>query len=110
MDSNTHSLEPPDRLASLAAAVDGLAAEDLARLPDAARAERILELRRLLNRLQRHLVDAAAADGWVRTARALFGGPLTGTATALTDGELSVAHAAVLAHGTHDLPAHTAAE
>jgi hypothetical protein len=34
----------------------------------------------------------------------LFRGPLTATATALTAGELSPAHATVLAHGTHDLP------
>jgi len=50
------------------------------------------------------------ASGWVRTARALFRGPLGGTAKALTAGELSVAHAAVLAAGTADLPAGTAAE
>ena len=143
MDSNTHSPWSPDRLTALQTAVDGLAGEDLARLPDAARAERVLVLRRLLNRLEGRwlqelaAVDArgaagaeqgqpaastaswlrrrlrlgpAAANGWVRTARALFGGPLAATATALTDGELSVAHAAVLAHGTHDLPAHTTAE
>ena len=46
----------------------------------------------------------------MRTARALFGGPLTGTAQALVDGELSPAHAQVLAHGTQDLPDHLAAE
>ena len=46
----------------------------------------------------------------VRTARALFRGPLTATAQALTDGEISAAHASALAHGTHDLPAHVAAE
>jgi hypothetical protein len=55
-------------------------------------------------------MGATAAGGCVRTARALFRGPLTATAKALTDGELSTAHATVLAHGTHDLPAHTAAE
>src|SRR6266511_98084 len=49
------------------------------------------------------------ASGWVRTARALFRGPLGGTAKALTAGELSVAHAAVLAAGTADLPAGTTA-
>ena len=38
----------------------------------------------------------------VRTARALFRGPLTQTAQALCDGELSPAHATVLAQGTHD--------
>jgi hypothetical protein len=61
----------------------------------------------LRNRL--HL-GAAAASSCVRTARALFRGPLTGTAQAVTAGELSPAHAAVLAAGTHDLPTHTAAE
>jgi hypothetical protein len=53
---------------------------------------------------------AGAATSAVRTARALFAGPLTRTADALTAGELSVAHAAVLAHGTSDLPEHLAAE
>jgi hypothetical protein len=143
MDSNVHSPWPPDRLTALETAVDGLAAEDLAGLPDSVRAERILVLRRLLNRLEGRwlqevaAVDArgaagaeeglpaastaswlrrrlsmgvAAANGCVRTARALFRGPLAGTARALTDGELSVAHAAVLAHGTQDLPAHTTVE
>jgi Domain of unknown function (DUF222) len=46
--------------------------------------------------------DAAASS--VRTARALFRGPLAATAEALIGGELSVAHARVLAHGTKDLP------
>jgi hypothetical protein len=53
---------------------------------------------------------AAAAAGCVRTARALCCGPLTATAQALAGGELSAAHAQVLAAGTHDLPAHTTAE
>jgi hypothetical protein len=147
MDSNTHStgrpagraIRRPDRLASLAAAVDELATEDLDRLNDAAVAEQVLELRRLVDRLEGHWLQrlaavdgrgAAGADqgqqvgstaGWlrnrlrlapgaassvVRTARALFAGPLTGTARALTDGDISVAHASVLAHGTQDLPDH----
>jgi hypothetical protein len=46
----------------------------------------------------------------VRTARAVFRGPLTATAKALTDGTISPAHAAVLAHGTQDLPAQVAVE
>jgi hypothetical protein len=46
----------------------------------------------------------------VQTARALFRGPLTATAQAVTEGQLSPAHASVLAAGTHDLPAHTPAE
>jgi hypothetical protein len=44
----------------------------------------------------------------VRTARALFRGPLPQTATALMGGEISLAHAEVLAAGTKDLPAHVA--
>lgn len=104
---------------------------------DVALAERVLTLRRLVDRLEGHwlkelaAVDtrgaagadqdqqagstaawlrnrlrlgAGAAQSAVRTARALFRGPLTGTAAALADGELSVAHAAVVAHGTQDLP------
>jgi hypothetical protein len=61
----------------------------------------------LRNRL--HLGKGAARQA-VHTARALFRGPLTGTATALTAGEVSAAHAAVLAAGTHDLSPATAAE
>jgi hypothetical protein len=61
----------------------------------------------LRNRLH---MGAEAASSSVRTARAVFRGPLTATATALTDGTISPAHASVLAHGTHDLPAHTAVE
>jgi Domain of unknown function (DUF222) len=151
MDSNTHSTGsatesatgPTDGLAALEAAVDDLAAQDLAGLPDGVRAERTLVLRRLLDRLEGHwlqelaAVDAGGAAGaehgirapstasWlrgrlrmgagaatsaVRTARALFRGPLTGTAQALCAGELSVAHASALAHGTSDLPHPLAAE
>jgi hypothetical protein len=50
------------------------------------------------------------ASGWVRTARALYRGSLGGTGQALAAGELSVAHAAVLAAGTADLPPGTAAK
>src|SRR5918996_4232875 len=151
MDPNTHSIGSPtseaagptDELAALAAVVDQLAAQDLDGLPDAARAERVLRLRRLVDRLEGHwLQELAAVDargaagaeagiqapstaGWlrhrlrlghgaassaVRTARAVFRGPLTHTGQALIDGDLSVAHAAVLAAGTHDLPAPTAVE
>jgi Domain of unknown function (DUF222) len=52
----------------------------------------------------------STASGWVRTARALFRGRLGGTGQALAAGELSASHAAVLAAGTADLPAATAAE
>ena len=55
----------------------------------------------LRNRLR--LSHSAAASA-VRTARALFRGPLTETAQALCAGDISVAHAAALAHGTQDLP------
>ena len=69
MDSNTYSTQRPDGLAALAAAVDGLAAEDPDRLTDAVRAERVLGLRRLLDRLEGHwlkelaTVDARGAAG-----------------------------------------------
>jgi Domain of unknown function (DUF222)/HNH endonuclease len=143
MDSNTHSARTADELAALAAAVDRLAVQDLDSLADAALADQVVVLRRLVDRLDGHwLHTLAAVDGrgaagadqgtqvastasWlrgrlhlgtsaasslVRTARALFRGPLAGTAQALTAGELSVAHAQVLAHGTQDLPTHRAAE
>src|SRR5215211_3556985 len=147
MNSNTCSPDPTigsqDDLATLAAAVDGLAARDLTGLADGVRAERVLVLRRLVDRLEGQWLDelagvdargaagaehgtpapstaswlrgrlhlgASAATSAVRTARALFAGPLTTTAQALCAGELSAAHAAVLAHGTHDLPDHTTAE
>jgi hypothetical protein len=58
----------------------------------------------LRNRLR---MSASAATSLVRTARALYRGPLTGTGQALVDGELSVAHAQVLASSTHHLPTHT---
>jgi hypothetical protein len=143
MDSNWCSNELPEGLTGLAAAVDDLATQDLDGLTDAARAERILALRRLLDRQEgcwlRELaavdargaagaeqgVQAASTAGWlrgrlrmgasaasslVRTARALFRGPLTKTAEALCGGELSVAHASALAYGTSDLPTQTAVE
>src|ERR671913_240755 len=55
----------------------------------------------LRNRLR---LGAGTAASAVRTARALFRGPLTATAQAVCDGELSPAHAQVLATGTHPLP------
>jgi uncharacterized protein DUF222 len=147
MNSNTHSIPPstgrPDGLAALSAAVDELAAQDLDRLPDTVVAERVLRLRRLVDRLEgqwlkalaavdargaagaedgvetgstaawlrgRLRLGADAASGAVRTARALFRGPLAATAQALTDGDITAAHARVLAQGTKDLPQHVAAE
>jgi hypothetical protein len=55
-------------------------------------------------------MGAGAATGLVRTARALYRGPLTGTAQALVDGEVSLAHARVLADSTHHLPTQTTAD
>ena len=52
-------------------------------------------------------LGAGTASIAVRTVRALFRGPLTQTAQALCDGELSTARAAVVAHGTKELPDHT---
>jgi Domain of unknown function (DUF222)/HNH endonuclease len=143
MESNSSSVTQPGGLGSLAAAVEELAAEDLTALPDGEAAQRVLVLRRLLDRLEGQWLRELAgvdgrgaagaeqgvaapstagwlrgrlraghpqASGWVRTARALFRGPLTGTAHALTAGDISVTHAAVLAAGTADLPPRTAAE
>jgi hypothetical protein len=139
----TGPTHPPAGLADLAAVVDRLAAQNLDGLSDAVRAERVLELRRLLDRLEgrwlqelagldacgaagadldqpapstaswlqaRLRMGAGAANTSVRTARTLFHGPLAATAEAVTAGELSPAHAAVLAAGTHDLPGHLTAE
>jgi Domain of unknown function (DUF222)/HNH endonuclease len=61
----------------------------------------------LRNRLR---LGGGAARQAVRTARALFRGPLAATAQALAAGELSVAHAAVLAHGISDLSPATTVE
>ena len=55
-------------------------------------------------------MSAGAASRAVRTARALFRGPLAQTGQALTNGEVSVAHATVLSVGTQDLPAHVTVE
>jgi hypothetical protein len=110
MSTNTRSTTGRlDRLGSLTAAIDDLATQDPDGLPDAVRAEDVLRLRRLLDRLEGQWlkelagVDARGAAGaeegqpagstasWlrnrlrmspgtaassVRTARALFRGPL----------------------------------
>jgi hypothetical protein len=143
MDSNIHSIRPAGALTALAAAVEGLAAQDLDGLADAVRAERILVLRRLVDRLEGHWLNelaavdargaagaeegaqagstagwlrarlrmgAAAASSAVRTARALFAGPLGATGQALTHGDLSPAHATVLAVGTQELATHLTME
>jgi hypothetical protein len=143
MESNVYSTSGPAGLDRLTAVVEELAAQDLAALSDGEAAQRVLVLRRLIDRLEGHWLrelagvdgrGAAGADqgaqaestagwlrgrlragrrqasGWVRTARALFRGPLAGTGQALTAGTISPAHASVLAAGTEDLPAATAAE
>jgi hypothetical protein len=150
MDSNTHSTSPtagtppgPAGLSAVAAGIQALADQDVDGLTDAARAERLMTLRGLVDRLEgQWLGELAAVDargaagaeegvqagstaGWlrrrlrmsagaatssVRTARALYRGPLAGTAQALVDGELSPAHAQVLADSTHHLPNQTVAE
>ena len=61
----------------------------------------------LRNRLR---MGAGAARKAVRTARALFRGPLPQTAQALTEGVISAAHARVLAQGTRQLPDRVARE
>ena len=61
----------------------------------------------LRNRLR---MGAATATESVRTARALFRGPLQATAQALTSGHISPAHARVLAQGTRHLPGQVATE
>src|SRR6266508_2718753 len=55
-------------------------------------------------------MSPAGAGQRVRTARALHRGPLAATAAALAAGEVSYAHAAVLADATHDLPPKQVAE
>jgi hypothetical protein len=63
MDSNTHSAVPEDGLAVLATAVDMLATQPLTGLTDAVRAERVLELRQLLDRLEgQWLKELAGVD------------------------------------------------
>jgi hypothetical protein len=143
MQSNMYSIKETTGLDRLAAVVDELAAEDLAALPDSEAAQRVLVLRKLMDRLEgQWLRELAGVDGrgaagadqgaqaestagwlrarlragrpqasrWVRTARALFRGPLAGTGQALAAGVISPAHATVLAAGTEDLPPATAAE
>ena len=72
MNSNTCSCQhssrptdsPPDRVAALEAVLDALAGEDRTSLPVGVRAERVLRLRRLADRLKGHwLGDLAAVDG-----------------------------------------------
>ena len=128
MDSNTHSIRPYggqpevrwDGLAALAEVVEGLAAQDLDGLSDVVRAERVLELRRLVDRLEGHWlkelagVDARGAAGadqdqqvgstaaWLRNRLRLGASAAAGqvqTARALFRGPLT-ATAKALADGT----------
>jgi hypothetical protein len=70
MDSNTHSTQPPgpapaghlDDLAELTVVTDRLAAQDLDRLSDAVRAQRVLQLRQLLDRLEGHWLKELAGS------------------------------------------------
>ena len=54
----------------------------------------------------RQRMGTGVARGTVRTARALFRGPLKETAAALTAGDISLAHAREIAEGTRGLPEH----
>jgi Domain of unknown function (DUF222) len=143
MDSNTHSTGQPGGLPALVADLQRLAAQDVDSLPDGARAERVLQLRGLADRLDgqwlaelatvdargaagaeegvpapltaswlraRLRLGAGAAPSLIRTARALYRGPLPATGQALAAGEVSLAHAQVLAHRTHELADQVAVE
>src|SRR4029453_12760036 len=105
-----------ERVLALRGLVDRLEGHWLQDLADldargAAGAEHGLQAASTAAWLQARLhMGAGTAAGVVRTARALHRGPLTATAQALADGEISPAHAQVLAAGTHDLPAHLAVE
>jgi hypothetical protein len=64
MNSNTHSIQRPAGLDRLAAVVEELAGEDLARLTDAEAAHRVLVLRGLIERLEgQWLRELAGVDG-----------------------------------------------
>src|SRR5512132_2878110 len=92
MESNTHSTShptrhptrQPDELAVLATAVEDLAAQDLDGLMDAVRAERVLELRGLLDRLEGQWlkelagVDAHGAAGAAGAVQAVPAGSTAG--------------------------------
>ena len=101
------------RLRGLADRIEGYWLQDLADLDacGAAGAEEGLQAVSTAGWLRSRLrMGAGAAHRAVRTARAVFRGPLAATGAALTAGELSPAHAAVLADGTRDLPAPVVAE
>jgi hypothetical protein len=105
-----------DRALTLRQLVDQLEGHWLAELADldacgAAGAEQGVRAPSTASWLRQRLrMGAGAASNAVRTARALFRGPLTHTGQALIDGRISPAHASVLAAGTQDLPAHVTVE
>ena len=61
MNPNTHSVRPSDGVAALTMAVQQLATQDLDGLSDAVRAERVLQLRRLVDRREGHWLNELAA-------------------------------------------------
>ena len=61
MNPNTHSIRPSDGVAALTMAVQQLATQNLDGLPDAVRAERVLQLRRLVDRREGHWLNELAA-------------------------------------------------
>jgi hypothetical protein len=114
-----HTLSDParvDRLRTFRGLMDRLEGQWLGELADvdargAAGAEEGVPAGSTAGWLRRRLrMSHSTASSLVRTARALYRGPLAQTGQALADGELSPAHATVLAHSTHDLPTQVAAE
>jgi hypothetical protein len=105
-----------DRALTLRQLMDQLEGHWLAELADldacgAAGAEQGVQTPSTASWLRQRLrMGAGAASNAVRTARALFRGPLTHTGQALIDGRISPAHASVLAAGTQDLPGHVTVE
>jgi hypothetical protein len=91
MDTNTRSVEQPahhpvvgepvEGLEALAAAVEDLAAQKLHGLTDAVRAERVLALRRLLDRLEGQWLQELAAVDARGAAGADHGQPAGSTAS-----------------------------
>jgi Domain of unknown function (DUF222)/HNH endonuclease len=103
-----------DRVQALQGLADRLAGQLLAELADldargAAGADHGLPAPSTAGWLRARLRMSAGTAGLVRTARALYRGPLTATGQALTAGTISPAHAQVLAAGTQELPDHVAA-
>jgi hypothetical protein len=119
MDSNTHSTSRRERLAALTAEIDAVLAQDLDQLTEVALAEDALELRPQIDRLQGGwgrpgpavrvhggLVAGEVADGRHHRHQpgpdcpGVVPRPLPASGAALCAGELSAAHAEVLATST----------